>query len=419
MFLINIVIVLTLHRELLRVELNRVNLLLVALEKSIWDDTGKTYTSMATRIGHLIRQPDLACTIVLDHTGDPIFYGGPACNFKQELYEGTKTALKSGKQEIRFFGRTWGIFWMQDRYLTIASPRILSGKVTGAIGGTLDLKGLYQQARRSQKIFLIYIFINIAILAFIGVHRISKIYIEPLHRLSKRAEDYREESDEMVFAVRKEDNELHHLSKALNHMLARIAEDKKKLRLTVNSLEKANLDLKKAQSEIIRAEKLASVGRLSAGIAHEIGNPIGIVMGYLELLKREDGDIDGEEKREYIRRTENEISRINTIIRQLLDLSRPSNEGVDSVRVHAIIADMTQVVKIQPLMSDIDIQLDLSATNDRVFADSNQLRQVFLNLMLNAADAIATDSKKDNGRLMIRSSNTTGGVPRKQPPSRR
>jgi signal transduction histidine kinase len=188
-------------------------------------------------------------------------------------------------------------------------------------------------------------------------------------------------------------------------MLTRIAEDKKKLRSTVTSLEKANLDLKKAQSEIIRAEKLASIGRLSAGIAHEIGNPIGIVMGYLELLKQENADIDVKEKREYIRRTENEITRINTIIRQLLDLSRPSAEGTDSISVHDVINDLTNVVRFQPLISNIDIQLDLGAENDRVFADSNQLRQVFLNLMLNAADAIDSYPSSDKGRLIIRSSN--------------
>lgn len=405
MFLINIVIVLTLHREFLRSEINRSNLLISALENSVWDGTGSTYTSIATRIGPLIRQPDLACTAVFDKTGESIFYGGPECDLVTELKEGTLVALKSGKQEVRFFGRTWGVFWMQDRYMTVAKPRLQSGRVTGAVGSTINLTALYRQERQSQKIFLIYIFINIAILTFIGVYRISKIYLEPLHRLSKRAEDYREESGEMVFAVRKEDNELHQLSKALNRMLTRIAEDKKKLRSTVTSLEKANLDLKKAQSEIIRAEKLASIGRLSAGIAHEIGNPIGIVMGYLELLKQENAEIDGEDKREYLRRTENEITRINTIIRQLLDLSRPSVEGSDAISVHDVVTDLTNVVRFQPLISNIDIQLDLRAENDRVFADSNQLRQVFLNLILNAADAIESSPSDDRGWLIIRSSN--------------
>jgi len=95
-------------------------------------------------------------------------------------------------------------------------------------------------------------------------------------------------------------------------MLKRISGDKEKLRSTVLSLERANLELKQAQKDIIRAEKLASVGRLSAGIAHEIGNPIGIVIGYLELLKQ--ADITEPERDEYIQRTEEEISSASTAL---------------------------------------------------------------------------------------------------------
>ena len=122
-------------------------------------------------------------------------------------------------------------------------------------------------------------------------------------------------------------------------------------------------------------------------------------------MKQENADIDEEEKREYIQRTENEISRINTIIRQLLDLSRPSPVGVESISVHDVITDMTDVVKFQPLMSNIDIQLDLEASRDRVIADSNQLRQVFLNLILNAADAMKSNADNRSGCMFIRTSN--------------
>ena len=206
----------------------------------------------------------------------------------------------------------------------------------------------------------------------------------------------------MLFSVRKEDNELHRLSGALNSMLRRISADKEKLRATVNSLESANLELKKAQKEIIRAEKLASVGRLSAGIAHEIGNPIGIVMGYLELLKQK--DIPVAEKKEYIHRTEEEIERINTIIRQLLEISRPSTAGLKVLSIHDLIDDIAQVLNVQPLMSNIELECCLEAQNDKVLADANQLRQVFLNLIINAADAISSGGKSTNGKLTIRSS---------------
>ena len=231
-----------------------------------------------------------------------------------------------------------------------------------------------------------------------GIYRISKLYLSPLARLAKRAEDYREE-EEIIFAVRKEDNELNRLSKALNIMLRRISGDKERLRSTVQSLEKANLDLKKAQKEIIRAEKLASVGRLSAGIAHEIGNPIGIVIGYLELLKQE--DISAEERDEYIRRTEEEIERINTIIRQLLEVSRPSNTGRTVISIHDLIRDTAGVFRVQPLMASIELSLKLSAEEDTVLADPNQLRQVFLNLSINAADAISGNGENTGGRLEI------------------
>ena len=247
----------------------------------------------------------------------------------------------------------------------------------------------------------IFLFINTAILTFIGIYRLSKVYFQPLARLARRAEDYRED-DEMLFSVRKEDNELHKLSGSLNSMLRRISADREKLRSTVNSLERTNLELKKAQAEIIRAEKLASVGRLSAGIAHEIGNPIGIVMGYLELLKQK--DIPAAEKKEYIHRTEEEIERINTIIRQLLEISRPSNAGLRAVSVHELIDDTAQVLKVQPLMSNIELEYRLEAQNDKVLADSNQLRQVFLNLIINAADAISSERKAANGKLKIQSS---------------
>jgi two-component system NtrC family sensor kinase len=108
-----------------------------------------------------------------------------------------------------------------------------------------------------------------------------------LKRLAKRAETYQDE-EPLFFSVRKEDNEFSVLSSSLNKMLHRIADDKRVLKETIGSLKATNVELKKAQNDVIRAEKLATVGRLTSGIAHEIGNPIGIVLGYLDLLKQTD-----------------------------------------------------------------------------------------------------------------------------------
>jgi signal transduction histidine kinase len=306
--------------------------------------------------------------------------------------------MAAGKKKIHFFGTSWNIFWQQNARMILSAPLAKSGVRIGGISIAFPLDRVHHTLRRAQIFLFIYIFINLVILTFIGIYRVSKLYLQPLARLAKRAADYKED-DDLIFSVRKEDNELNSLSKALNSMLKRISADKEKLRSTVLSLERANTELKQVQKDIIRAEKLASVGRLSAGIAHEIGNPIGIVIGYLELLKQADGT--EAERDEYIQRTEEEIERINSIIRQLLEVSRPSDSGRTAVSVHDLIHDTADVLRVQPLMSNIELTLDLAATEDTVLADPNQLRQVFLNLIINAADAISGDEEINGGKLKI------------------
>ncbi len=150
--------------------------------------------------------------------------------------------------------------------------------------------------------------------------------------------------------------------------------------------------------------------RLAAGVAHEIGNPIAIVIGYLELLRQ--NDIAEEDKKDFIARTQSEINRINSIIRQLLDISRPTKGEPKVVSVHDIIVDVSDVFKFQSIMSKIhsEICLDMSkihseicldAENDQVMAEPDQLRQIFLNLMMNAADAIAEKHKEGGGEIRI------------------
>jgi signal transduction histidine kinase len=157
------------------------------------------------------------------------------------------------------------------------------------------------------------------------------------------------------------------------------------------------------------------VGRLSAGIAHEIGNPIGIVIGYLELLKQE--DIAGRERDEYIHRTEAEIERINTIIRQLLEISRPSCSDRTAVSVHQLIRDTAAVLRVQPLIAKIELLLKLAAEDDTVLADSNQLRQVFLNLIINAADAVSVEGGDTGGKLEIATALETDADPDTKSPA--
>ena len=404
MLLIVLVTMVTVKRELIRSEIHSANILMTSIAENLLDGvatagnvSGLIPDSLITK---MIDDSQISKALVLGSKGERCYLGAKSKTNRDELVGFTQKAIATGEKTIHFFDTSWIIFWKQNPRMILSAPLLNKGATLGGVSIVFPLDRVHYTLRRSQRFLFIYIFINLIILTFVGIQRISKPYLQPLARLAKRAADYKED-DDLIFSVRKEDNELHKLSGALNSMLRRISADREKLRSTVNSLERANLELKKAQEEIIRAEKLASVGRLSAGIAHEIGNPIGIVMGYLELLKQK--DIPAAEKKEYIHRTEAEIERINTIIRQLLEISRPSNAGLRAVSVHELIDDTAQVLNVQPLMSNIELECRLEAQNDKVLADSNQLRQVFLNLIINAADAISSEGKAANGKLMIQS----------------
>lgn len=402
MLLIDVVMIILTQRDLLKTEISKGDLLVAAIESHLesYFESGKIRfnKTLDQKLDNLVVGTGFSCVLIVGNDTQALYFRGTGCIMKDDLSVSTLKALEIEEKITRYFGTTWGVLWKQSRHMILSSPIYSEGKTVAAAGILINLEGIYGVLRRSQQILFIYILVNTIILTMIGLYQIAKKTVKPVHRLVKSAENYRED-DELFFLPENEDNEFYTLSKALNRMLKRISEDKEKLQSNVYSLEKANIDLKQAQKGMIRAEKMASVGRLSAGIAHEIGNPLGIIVGYLELLKQE--HISTDEKKEYLIRSENEINRIHTIIRQLLDFSRQSNGDLVEVSVHEIIEDVIQMIKLQPVLSNIHLKRELSAESDTVVADPDQLRQVFLNLMINATDAISFSEKKLAGELII------------------
>ena len=398
MILIDFVIIITAQRFLLQSEISKGYLFISGIELSLahYPEEIKNISNLE----NLLNEAGYSCGIILGPDENKILLDGQGCSLQKDLVMLARQSFLSGNKLSGVEGTTWAVFWPQSRHLILSAPIFRKGRIIASVGIVLPLEKIYSSLRQTQNIFYIYLLINTVVLTLAGLYRLSKRTVRPLQRLINRADEYTED-DEMVFLYEKEDNEFNRLSRTLNNMLKHIAAEKEKLRTTVKTLEKTNIELKKAQQEVMRAEKLASVGRLSSGIAHEIGNPIGIVTGYLELLKQ--NDISEEDRGEFILRTENEINRIHMIIRQLLDFARPSSDNSQAVAVHEIVNDILETVKLQPVMSQIDLQLDLGAQSDSVIADPNQLRQVLLNLLLNAADAILHAKEQLNGRITIKS----------------
>ena len=301
--------------------------------------------------------------------------------------------MRTGSGVTRFTGKTWGVFWKQKKYGIVTMP--LRGQ-NGVCSVVIALDPIYQMLRSTQRMIIIYLFINFLIILLFGTYRLFRMVIRPIHRYIKISESF-VDAGHFDFFPEKKQNEFSRLSVSLNRMLRRIDDDTQKLHASLKTIEQANQELKNAQNEIIRAEKLASIGRLSAGIAHEIGNPIGIVLGYLGLLKTKIITADDKEGRDYISRAENEINRINVIIRQLLDFSRIVPVDISEVSIHDVIYDITDMATHQPFTGDIKIETDLNASTDTVYADYHQIYQVLMNLLINAADSINQSDRSSQG----------------------
>ena len=324
----------------------------------------------------------------------------------QQPLPGLKRVIRLGVENVSFSTSTKSFWQLLPEKVVLAAPLYQGRNVIGALRLEALLTDVSQSLARSQKLLLFYIVVDILVLVAFGTYIFSKLVVKPVQQLVQTAEGF-QEGDKIPDVSAGEQNELGMLSQALNSMLQRLAENKDELRQHVISLEQANLELKRTQEEVIFSEKLASVGRLAAGIAHEIGNPIGIVLGYLELLQRD--DIDQAERLELNNRMGNEIQRINQTIRQLLDFSRPGSRDRQPISVHPLIQDTLDVLEHQLRQQRIKVVLELEAQPDRVFANADQLKQVFLNLTVNAADAMeATSERPQGGQLRVRTRSFEG-----------
>jgi two-component system NtrC family sensor kinase len=331
-------------------------------------------------------------------TGSIMAINGHQRSQHDSLEKAVFRTLNTGHATIQKAGVTAGLLFFKHQSVIITYPVQTEGKTIAAGGVESSLTDIYQDFSRIQKIAFIFVVINSFFFALFGNHQLSRIYFRPLKRLAKRAETYQDE-DTLFFSVRKEDNEFSVLSSSLNKMLHRIADDKRVLQETIGSLKAANIELKKAQNDVIRAEKLATVGRLTSGIAHEIGNPIGIVLGYLDLLKQL--DLTPDERSDFITRSEKEITRISNIIRQLLDMSRSSADESKPMSIHQLLRDLISVFNYQPSADKIVFESNLAASDDSIIADPDRLRQVFLNIILNAVDAVNTNKSGEARITMI------------------
>jgi two-component system NtrC family sensor kinase len=154
--------------------------------------------------------------------------------------------------------------------------------------------------------------------------------------------------------------------------------------------------LLEADQQRLRVEKLATLGRLATGIAHEVGNPLAAVATYAEVVRLRAGN--AADLVEPLDAMDREIARIDRIVRGLLDYARPRLLTPKPVSVDDVVRGTLQLIADQGVTRRVQVERELSASEGLVYAERHDLEQLFVNLFLNAVDAMHGE-----GKLAIRS----------------
>ncbi|MGE4345093.1 MAG: sensor histidine kinase [Geoalkalibacter sp.] len=286
----------------------------------------------------------------------------------------------------------------------IETPRGLRALMPGATGGFFDvilplhgdqnggsvlsarfsLDGVAQRVALARNTALLLIAGFSVVLVAFGVYLIDRSVIGPTRRLMEATSAIAEGrlSHELdVHGPR----EIAQLTSSFNTMTEALAHSRRQTEQTIASLHRANRELSETQGRLARSQKMAAVGHLAAGMAHEIGNPLGAAMGYLGMLK---GESNGKEFPDLIQYAQNELERIDKLVRDLLDFARPGDAAQDVFdpgdAAHEAMTLLTHQGLFKGAMRLAD---EISQKLSPVRAQRHKLVQVFTNLLLNARDA--------------------------------
>ncbi|OGP53030.1 MAG: hypothetical protein A2Y65_08980 [Deltaproteobacteria bacterium RBG_13_52_11] len=202
--------------------------------------------------------------------------------------------------------------------------------------------------------------------------------------------------------LHRSDDEIGQLADSFNKMTQRLKKDDREIKDLIKNLEKKveerTAKLKATQNQLLQSEKLASIGKLAATIAHEINNPLNGILTYTKLIERklaEDSLKEGEipKFRSYLTIMERETERCSTIVRNLLDFARQREPSLKpDVNINEVLEETLSLLADQVTMQEITLKKRYSELPP-IMADPMQLRQAFFNIIVNSCEAIQNEGK--------------------------
>jgi two-component system, NtrC family, sensor kinase len=309
--------------------------------------------------------------------------------------------LGSGK---RYVGEA---FVVNAWYLSAYEPiRDINNKIIGILYVGILKKPFDDVLRNTLITFLSIALCGIVLIIFVAV-RMAKQISSPLKRIEDIANkiadgDYHHEIT--VNAPR----EIEHLAASINQMAKELDKEKHELEEWGNKLEikvvERTEEIKKIHAQLFRSEKLASLGKLAAGVAHEINNPLTGILTNSSLLL-DDLEVN-DSRRDDVEVIVKETIRCREIVKRLLDFARQTKPQKHLININNIIDNIILLVRNQTSFRNIQIQRNLSENIPEIMADKDQIQQVFINIIINASEAMSK-----GGNLTITTSlSSTGEV---------
>ncbi|HUW91688.1 MAG TPA: ATP-binding protein [Bacteroidales bacterium] len=285
-----------------------------------------------------------------------------------------------------------------------------SDKVLGSLIIRMPLQYLDQAVQKSSTEFLLLALLITILLASVLIFFTRKRIKDPLNSLIIASEAV-SNGDKSTRLEIKPDllDDMKKVSLAFNNMLDNINSATSELENWSKQLEykvqKKSEELSEAQNELIHVERIASLGKLSSSVAHEINNPLSGILIYTKLIYKQlsNPDLTPAKKESMLRHLkliEIETKRCGDIVRGLLDFSRKDQEDFEVMHLHEIVLGTYEFMTHHIKIANVSFLTDLSAKSDFIFCSPNQIRQACVALLVNASEAVS-----ENGEIIIRTRN--------------
>ncbi len=338
----------------------------------------------ANRYGDLIRvfayNSGAAEVVVVDDYFNLISGKGTEIEMSETIVDdkNLERSFRENREIHTIKSRKSGWFVSHYEALIIYAPIVSNVKVVGGIRVKFSLDELNNLIVRTRWLMLFYLSFALLLFLLFGSYLLNRRIASPLNDIAATSEKIADgDLSQRVADYGK--NELGQLSRSFNKMADRVADH-------VGYLQRVNKDLTVTRQELIRSEKLASVGRLAAGVAHEIGNPLGAILGYTDMMLQ--GVEDESMRQDFLERMEKELKKIDITIRELLDYSRTSSLDVRETDVNKVVSETLSLASHHKGFEKLKLELKLGENLPLVLADEGQLQQIMMNIILNAVDAM-------------------------------